>query len=434
MKRTLKIMALFAMVSFLLSSLVMSADLSGDLSFKSIEINGNDVDFSNDEMVAVEEGETLEVEIGLETNSDLDDEELTNIEVEIEIDGYEYSDYESLEAESHLFDMEEDTTKYIDLEIDLPVKLDSDEYYLKVRVSGKDFTTMEEIVRLSVEPSRHGLDINDVVFSPGSEVQSGRSLLATVQVQNYGDYHEEDVKVTVGIDELGVSSTDYVEVVEIDGDEGESQYVTYETSEELFLSIPDCATPGEYTVDVTVAYDEYESVTKSYALTVTDGGYCDDDSEERLVVAVGPESQSVNTGEQAVYAIALSNEGDDSETYTLELTAGDWASASLSDSLIVLGEDESQVVYAYLDVTEDAAAGNYVASLVLSNNGEVLETISLTADVVADDSSDSGDFSLRNGLEIALIVLVVLLVIIGLIIGFTRLRKDDEDEEEQTYY
>jgi len=57
------------------------------------------------------------------------------------------------------------------------------------------------------------------------------------------------------------------------------------------------------------------------------------------------------------------------------------------------------------------------------------ETVTLTANVVEGNGSN---FNLRGGLEIALIVLVVLLVIIGLIVGFSRLRKDDE--EEQTYY
>jgi flagellar basal body-associated protein FliL len=42
--------------------------------------------------------------------------------------------------------------------------------------------------------------------------------------------------------------------------------------------------------------------------------------------------------------------------------------------------------------------------------------------------------SLKNGLEIALIVLVVILIIVALIVGFTRLKKSDEEEGEQTYY
>ncbi|MFH1396784.1 MAG: hypothetical protein ABIG93_05270 [archaeon] len=424
MRKVLNIMALFAVIGLLLSSVVIAGNLSDDLEFRSIEVNGNDVDFGNDssaEIVAVEEGETLEVEIGLEASVDVED-----IEVQVEIDGYEYSDYESLRDESHLFDMNEGTTKYVNLEIDLPVRLEKDEYWLRITVTDKNSNSMDEVVRLSVEPSRHGIDIEDVVLSPGSTVEAGRSLLATVQLQNYGDKDEEDVKVTISIDDLGISSTDYIEVVESDVD------VSYETSEELFLSIPDCAAAGEYTLDVTAEYDEFESVSKSYSLTVTEGSYCDTE-DERLVVAVGPESQSVKTGQQAVYALALSNEGTSTETYTMALTAGDWATESLSDSLVVLAPGESQVVYAYLDVAEDAAGGTQVASLVLSNEGQVLETITLSADVSASEDSGSTDFSLRNGLEIALIVLVVLLVIIGLIIGFTRLRKD-EDEEEQTYY
>ena len=195
------------------------------------------------------------------------------------------------------------------------------------------------------------------------------------------------------------------------------------------MSIPDCAAAGDYIVDVTAEYDEYESVSKSYELTVVDGGYCETDSE-KLIIAVGPESQSVNAGQQAVYVLSLVNEGTSSETYTFELTAGDWATTSLSESLVVLSADGgSAVVYAYVDVAEDTVTSTQVASLVVSNGGEVLETISLTANV---EASASEDFNLRNGLELALIVLVVLLVVIGLIIGFTRLRKDDDDD--QTYY
>jgi len=424
MRKILNIMALFAVFSLLLSAVVIAdndGDLTDDIVLKSIEVNGNDVNWEGGERVAVEEGETLKVEVGLEALVDLED-----IEVEIEIDGYEYSDYVSLEDESHSFDMEEDTTKYVDLEIDMPVDLEKNEYWLRVKISDKNSNDITAEVELFVEPTRHGLDIDDVVLSPGSEVNSGRSLLVTVLVQNHGDKDEEDVKVTAGIESLGISASDYIDVLEMDND------ISFETSEELFLSIPDCAEPGEYSLDVTVEYDQYESVSKSYSLTVFDGGYCDTE-EEKLVVAVGPESQSVKTGQQAVYALALSNQGTSAETYTLEMTTGDWATASLSDSLVVLEAGESQVVYAYLDVAENAATGAQVATLVLSNEGQVLDTIALSADVVASDDSSSTDFSLRNGLEIALIVLVVLLVIIGLIIGFTRLRKDEEDEE-QTYY
>lgn len=44
----------------------------------------------------------------------------------------------------------------------------------------------------------------------------------------------------------------------------------------------------------------------------------------------------------------------------------------------------------------------------------------------------------KKSLEIGLVVLIILLVMLGLIIGFSKLRNDDEEEEnelsEKTYY
>ena len=429
MNKLLNIITLVAVVFALVASVAI-AD-TADLEWKSIEVNGNDVEFSEDgtadEMISVEEGETLEVEVGLKANAYVED-----VEVEIEISGYEYSDYQSLDDQSHLFNMQSGTTKYIDLSIDLPVQLDKDEYFLRISVTDKNSPTSEQIIRLSVEPSRNGVVISDVVLSPGSTVEAGRSLLATVELQNFGDNDEEDVKVTIAVPALGISASDFIDVLEVNEN---SVRVSYETTEELFLSIPDCATPGVYELTVEAEYDEYESTTESYSLTVTQGDYCTEgDDEERLVIAVGPESQKVDSGSQAVYAIALSNEGTSAESYTLSVSVGSSdLSSSLSQSLVVLDASESGVVYAYVNAAQDASEGFYPVNILVANDGKTIETISLTLEVEAGENVASEEgVSLRNGLEIALIVLVVLLVIVGLIIGFSRLRGNED--EEQTYY
>ena len=144
--------------------------------------------------------------------------------------------------------------------------------------------------------------------------------------------------------------------------------------------------------------------------------------------------QNVAAGKTATYALALTNNGVSSKAFLLEVVTGDWASASLSESLVVLEPGKNKVVYIDVAASADAAAGEHVASVALKSGSEVLETVSLRANVVEGTAAaaPAKNISLRNGLEIALIVLVVLLVIIGLIIGFSRLRKDDE--EEQTYY
>ena len=116
----------------------------------------------------------------------------------------------------------------------------------------------------------------------------------------------------------------------------------------------------------------------------------------------------------------------------MESVTGDWATATLSDSLVVLEPGQNKVVYVNVAVSPSATAGEHLASLIVKSGSDVLETVALKANVVASAVPVDG-ISLRNGLEIALIVLVVLLVVIGLIIGFSRLRKDEEGEDK-TYY
>ncbi len=160
--------------------------------------------------------------------------------------------------------------------------------------------------------------------------------------------------------------------------------------------------------------------------------------DKLTVLAVGPERQSVGAGQTATYAVALTNAGSTSRAYAIEVVAGDWAAVSVNEKLVVLEPGKNQVVYVDVAVAQDATAGEHLVSVAVKSGSETLQTVALTANVVESNNTaaavvaEDNGISLRNGLEIALVVLVVLLVVVGLIIGFSRLRKDDE--EEQTYY
>ncbi len=427
-------MAVFAMTMLLLTSAVFATapvdSQVGQVTIEEVEVNGIRFSDIGVDSFVVEESEDDEIEIEVTIRSG--DVPLYDVEVEAELNGFEYSDYIDTRDQTTPFDMDPMTVKKVDLTIPVGKFYDDQVYTLEITVEDRDSVGDLAAVSypLSIEPSRHLVTIDDVYFSPGTEVQAGRSLLTTVVVENDGDNDEEDVRVTVAIPALNIQATDFIEEVETRQD---NDQVAYEATEELFLGIPACALPGTYAVDVTVEYDNFESITETYSIDVLEGDFCHTDSAEKVVIAVGPETQNVVPGQQAVYTVVLSNEGTNTETFTLELTTGDWATTSLSDSVVVLAEGASEVVYAYATVAEDAAAGLSTASLVISNEGQVLESVSLNANVQATEGGSiaDGDFSLRNGLELALIILVVLLVIIGLIIGFSRLRRD---EEEETYY
>jgi uncharacterized membrane protein len=424
MKKLLSLLALFV-VSLLTISMVSAADLSESVDIVKLKINGNTV--GDEEFLYVEEGETLDIEmklLGLDDGEVDNDRVVEDIELEVEIQGFE----DDLEASTDMFDLEEGDTKWVDLSLTLPVGEEDNGdklYLLRVKVTDKNNDELTMEWNLKVNPAENALRIVDVDFSPGTTVEAGHSLLTTVLVENVGEDTEEDVKVTVAIPELGVSAVDYID--EIDEDDKEH---TGEDEEVLFFRIPRCAAAGEYTVTVTVKFNEGETVSEDFLITVVGNDKCKAE-EQKLVITVGPETQNVVAGQQAIYPIALTNAGTTTKTYVLELTAGDWATATLSENLVVLEPGNTKIVYAYMTVSESAVAGEKVATLNIGAGDNVLKTLYLKANVVSQGKS----FNLRNGLEVALVVLVAVLVIIGLVLGFSRLKKDElEEGEEKTYY
>lgn len=420
MKKLLSIMALF--VISLLSFSMVGAFNAGDLAITSVEVNGDEALGSS--TVAVEEGQNLKIRVGFSTSATFVND--AKVEVEAVISGYDLSDREDLKDSTFKVLYAGASNNYANLEVSLPKKLDNDAYTLHLRVfdaEDGDSLVLSQDVNLKIVPVEHDLEVADVAFSPGSTVKAGRSLYADVLLRNFGADEEKDVKVTVAIPALGVSATEYVDSVAADDTVN---------VEEMVLRIPETAEEGDYEVEVSLVYDDLEKTVKeTYTLHVlADKAF--QDQENVLVLAVGPETQNVAAGKTVTYAIALTNAGAVSKAFSLESALGDWATATLSESLVVLEPGKNQIVYVDLAVADDTVAGEHLASLTVKSGSDVLQTVVLKANVVGDSAQNDG-ISLRSGLEIALVVLVVLLIILGLVIGFSRLRKDD-DGEEQTYY
>lgn len=426
MKKMWSLFVLF--VIGLLSTSMVSALDSTNLEVNAVKINGDNVDFNaaTPEILSVEEGQTIDIRVKLAAgNAGAKD-----VEVDAKIN-YEYSDYENLYDSTHRFDIKAGTTKYADLEIKLPNKLEKKEYWLRLRVLDDNTEALNTVIKLNVEPARHALDISDVSFSPGNTVKAGRSLLTTVLLENFGDKNQKDVKVSVKVPELGIQATEYVDEVNTD-----NSNIDREDVEEMFLPIPATAKAGEYEVVVTAEYDYYEKITKTYKINViADERF---QNKDQVVLAVGPDNQNVAAGKSAIYGVALTNEGTTSKAYTIEVATGGWANAKVSENLVVLSPGMNKVVYVELTPTADTVAGSYVASLTVKSGSDTQKTVVLKANVLNSEGNakpapaTSKVSSLRNGLEIVAVVLVVVLVILGLIIGFSRLKKDEE--EEQTYY
>jgi len=418
MRKLLNVMAVFV-ISLLSLSLVSALDTT-NVNVESIRVNGDTILPTG--TLAVEEGQMLEIRLGLISATGA-----TDVEVDAKISGFEYSDEVSLSDSTPLFDIAMGTTKYVNLQVEVPREMDADLYTLRIRALDQNTAAVVWNIPLAIESARNGLDIADVSFSPSTTVKAGRSLLATVLLQNHGERNQNDVKVTVAIPSLGVSAVEYVDV------RADTQDVDFEDVPEMFLPIPANAAAGDYEVQVTADFNRYNRATQTYTVHVQANELFQPETEDVLVLAVGPEAQNVAAGSKATYAIALDNAGSRSKAYLLSAVTGSWATTSLSESLVVLEAGRSKVVYVDVTAAENAVAGPQTVTVTVSADGEVLETVSLSANVVAAPVVGRANTDLRSGLEIALIVLVVVLVIVGLIIGFSRLRKDNEGEE-QTYY
>jgi len=418
MRKLVSLVALF-IIGLLTLSMVSALDNTNiDMSKTSVKVNGDEV--NNGQVLAVEEGQDLNIRVGLIATAGASD-----IEVDAKISGAEG---ESISDSTDLFDIAAGTTKYVNLKVTLPLKLDLDTYTLRLRVLNKNTPALELNLPLAIEPSRHGVDVADVSFSPGNTVKAGRSLLTTVLLRNYGDRDEDNVKVTVSIPSLGVSATEFADVAV------DNHNIDYKAVPEMFLPIPANAAEGDYQVEVTAKYDDLqETSTKTFTVHVTADERFQTSTATTLVLAVGPETQNVEAGKAATYAIALTNQGQQSKAFVLEAVA-DWATVTMTDSLVVLEPGRNAVTYVTVTPSASATLGEHVASVKIKSGSEVLQTVTFRGNIVNAQPvvATSNGLSLRNGLEIALVVLVVLLVIIGLIIGFSRLQKDDEDSK--TYY
>lgn len=222
----------------------------------------------------IERGQDIDVDFKATANGTAKD-----VQIKASIRGYEYEDHESTSDVTHVFDVKPNVTYRKSLELEAPDRMDEDFYKLRVTIMDRHHDEHSYSFNLKISPERHQIQIKDILFSPESGARGGKYFQAKLRIKNNGAKDEESVKVSVSIPDLGISGSAYVDNIEA-GDT--------ESSEEIWLAIPECAEPDFYQVVVKATYDEgYETVTRSKIFTVT-GNDCsasldsdaDDDNED----------------------------------------------------------------------------------------------------------------------------------------------------------
>ncbi len=252
----------------------------------------NDVTVYNDDYVRLdlERNEDLDVQLELLAYESADD-----VTVRAIMDGYEYSDVDSISALIGPFDLKANVTYIKKLTLHLPAELEVGNYKLRIIVSDKNSYAELEEYNLQINTPRHELRIDDVTFNPGRTLTSGQALLGTVRVENKGQKTEKDVRVAVSMPALGLESVNYIEKI---NDEDE------EETEEFFLRLPRCAEPGVYDVNVDVYYNKgHDKVSGTTKVTVLENELCKEETEQAVVV-VQPAQPVQPSAEQVAQASA----------------------------------------------------------------------------------------------------------------------------------
>lgn len=419
MSRKLSALVLFVVSLVALSTMVSAA--FNPVTVDMIKINGDTMGSSVEEYDVEDE---LEVKLRLVSPEDVEE-----VFVTVLLHGYKY---ETISDSTRIHKLYGDRSQTETFNLELPELMESGEYNLEVLISGdKNIDTAVSVYDIFINKGEHDLMIDDVVFFDSDEVRPGQALYTIVRVMNNGEDDEENVKVSVSVPELDIKTSDFMD--EVEGEDSE-------TSTELYLRVPVTAKPGVYDAVVELEYDNgYETVAKTYELTVLPEEVAKTVIEAKTLVSAAIEPQTARVGSTVVYPITISNLGDDAVTYTVTIeTADDWATFKVSPSnLVLLEPKEAKTVYLYVTPKAGADEENiFVASI---NGNDETQQVALQTDVV--EAEEETGF--RKTLEIGLIVLVVLLVIIGLIVAFTKLAsrdddfdddEDDDDESTQTYY
>tara|TARA_Y100000310_G_C20679439_1_gene815028 strand:- start:313 stop:1563 length:1251 start_codon:yes stop_codon:yes gene_type:complete len=391
-------------------NLVMAADFS----ITKVEVDDIEA-FENGDSVFVERGKNVDIEVFIDGNGSSD-----NVKVKAWVGGYEFGD---IEDESNIFEVENNVDYRKSLRLFIPEDLDaSDDYTLHIEVFDDDNEVQKDFV-IRVQERRHLLNILDVILRP-SKVEAGRALFTTVRVENLGDKKEEDILVNVAIPELGVSARDYIDELITEENTNDDDEETSASSNEIFLRIPEDAKEGTYTVEIEVTYNRGHDTVTEKTKVLVEG--VKGSSVESSLVQVDEVNKDVDQGGKVTYNVMVANMASETTTYRLKVEGESlWATSSISPLFVTAEKDKTAEFDVTLDISDDANPGrnNFVVK-VLSGNNELVEEISLSANV-----QDDG-IGAKKALTIVFGVLVVLLIILGLVVAFNKMRESDGEPEE----
>ena len=432
MTRHMKNIAFFVLALVALVGTAVSVSAStNDYSFDIIKVNGLETDVNT--ALDIERGERLDIEVWLIANATVED-----VEITAKINGYEYG---SISDSTGLFNLDEGKTYKKTLTLYVPEDIEASEDYT-LRIEASDQNNEETATfGLFIDEQRHGLAIFDVLLNPSSTIAAGNSLFTTVRLENLGETEENDVKVTVSIPALGISTVNYLDELNTEFDEENEDHLRNDNSKQmdLLLRIPSDAATGTYDVQVDIEYNRGHSfLTKTLSLNVEGTAQA---AGAQTVINSDSSSKVVNAGESVEYKVMMANLGLEPGVYSVTVDGvSAWGEAVVQPSFLTIMPDSTGEVTITVTPYDsvDAASHTWVAKVMLGT--DVLSELVFTTKVEVENTVEQSNDTVKSVLTAIFFILLIVLVVLAIVIAFRKVRSyDDEDEETsalegQTYY
>lgn len=357
-----KLFGLIAALLAIFSASVMAADYA----IQTVYLNGYQI---SGNVVQVELGQPVTLDVAVYGNSNKD------VRLRAWIGGYEY---DIVEDASEMFDVENGVTEWKKLSFDVPEDMVAGKPYTLNIELFDEHNTVERQYTLYVEAKRHNIAVQDVMLTPSSSLEAGQTLFAKIRLENMGEKKEEDIRVTLSIDALGVSTRNYMdELPKYMADENSGNAPT------LSLMIPENAATGDYKVKVSVSYNRGHEETVEEVFVHVDGVSAETLKNTKSMVSV-ESVKELSLNEESVVKIMVANLGKKTNVYSLEAAGLDnWADSSLVSSVSVAPGQTGELLVRVTPKSE----GNHAFSLKVKENGSLVKEASLNAEVVAKENN-----------------------------------------------
>lgn len=291
---------LFTNVAYAAGSKLIFSDVDVKVGSKTSK-NLDDGDSIDDE---AEPGDTVEFRIEVKNNfTNAEDLEIEDITVTTTIE--EIDDGDDLDEESSDFNLKAGRDKRVTLKFEVPLEVDEDTFDVTIEAEGEDENGTDHRatmrLRLDVEKENHLLKITRRTLNPGEISCNRRNVQVGVTVLNLGSEDEEDVKVQVFNEDLGVDFRDDIDELTAEPNEDESRF-----SKTYTLNVPNAARADSYPIAVRALYDnDRKKAEELLTLTVNDCGTKEvsEKTEEDEVEVVSPPSTKDETTTVVVQAV-----------------------------------------------------------------------------------------------------------------------------------